>query len=82
MTVPLLHLPPGRPAVIREVRPLHTDDEVAARLRDLGFVPGETVQVVARAPFGRDPIAVQVGFTRFALRRTEAERVFIEAEAA
>lgn len=82
MTVALLNLPPGRPAVIRDVRPLHPGDDVATRLRDLGFVPGETVHVVARAPFGRDPIAVQVGFTRFALRRAEAERVLIEADAA
>ena len=26
-------------------------------------------------PFGGDPLLVQVGFTRFALRRSEAERV-------
>jgi len=29
---------------------------------------------------GGDPILVQVGFTRFALRRSEADRVKLEVE--
>jgi len=33
------------------------------------------VEVVARGPIGADPILVQIGFTRFALRRSEAARV-------
>ena len=37
------------------------------------FVPGATVRVVARGPLGGEPIAVQLGSTRFALRRSEAE---------
>ena len=47
------------------------------RLRELGFVAGEEVQVVAGGPFGADPLLVQVGFTRFALRRVEAARVHL-----
>ncbi|MCC6374993.1 MAG: FeoA domain-containing protein, partial [Moraxellaceae bacterium] len=34
----------------------------------------------SKAPFGGDPILVQVGFTRFALRLCEAERVVIEEQ--
>jgi Fe2+ transport system protein FeoA len=30
---------------------------------------------------GADPLLVQFGFTRFALRRAEAERVIVEAAA-
>ncbi|MBS7456209.1 FeoA family protein [Coralloluteibacterium stylophorae] len=58
-------------------------DAIARRLRELGFVPGEAVRVVAVAPFGGDPIVVSIGTTRFALRRAEAARVRVtEAVAA
>lgn len=65
-------------ARIAAIVPHAQSDAVAQRLEELGFVPGETVRVVARGPLGREPIAVQVGFTRFALRRAEAERVMID----
>ena len=51
------------------------NDAVARRLRELGFVAGEDVEVVAAGPLGAEPLLVQVGFTRFALRRAEAARV-------
>lgn len=54
-------------------------DSIAHRLKELGFVPGERVRLITVAPFGGDPILVQVGFTRFALRRSEAKRVLVEA---
>ncbi|EPX99428.1 iron transporter FeoA [Ralstonia sp. AU12-08] len=57
-------------------------DPISQRLRELGFVTGEVVRVVAVGPFGGDPLVVQVGFTRFALRRQEAARVRLRAEAA
>lgn len=50
-------------------------DGIARRLRELGFVAGERVEVVATGPFGGEPLLVQIGFTRFALRRSEAARV-------
>ena len=53
-------------------------DTIAHRLKELGFVPGEQVRLITVAPFGGDPILVQIGFTRFALRRSEAKRVLIE----
>lgn len=54
-------------------------DAISRRLLDLGFVAGECVQCVAAAPWGGDPMLVQIGFTRFALRRSEARRIRIEA---
>lgn len=42
------------------------------RLLELGFVEGETIRVVAESFPHRDPIAVRVGNTTFALRRHEA----------
>jgi len=53
-------------------------DMIAHRLKELGFVPGESVRLITTAPFGGDPLLVQVGFTRFALRRSEAARVLVE----
>lgn len=67
-------------AVVETVETLHTEDRIAVRLRDLGFVAGEPVRVVARAPWGGDPLLVQIGMTRFALRKNEARRVVIRPE--
>ena len=36
------------------------------------------MEVVAAGPLGAEPLLVQVGFTRFALRRQEAERVRVQ----
>ena len=58
---------------------MNENDPIAQRLRDYGFVRGEPVKLVGRGPVGADPLLVQIGFTRFALRRTEAARVIIEA---
>ena len=77
----LSELKKGQSAVVRQVEDAHPDDAVARRLRELGFVEGEPVRVVATGPIGRDPILVQIGFTRFALRRPEAARVVLDGAA-
>lgn len=69
------------PAVVETVEEQTPNDPIAQRLRDLGFVAGEGVEVVASGPLGAEPLLVQVGFTRFALRRSEAARVRLRAEA-
>ncbi len=46
--------------------------ELARRLAELGFLPGEQVRVVARGFLAREPIAVRVGTGTFALRLFEA----------
>ncbi|CAG67232.1 MULTISPECIES: FeoA family protein [Acinetobacter] len=55
-------------------------DPIANRLETLGFVPGEKVQIVTKGVFGGDPILVQLGFTRFALRKVEAAKIQICSE--
>ena len=45
------------------------------RLLELGFAPGETIRVVAESFPRRDPMAVRLGNTTFALRRQEAAMV-------
>ena len=78
----LIDLPRGACATVRLVEDIMPADPIAGRLRDLGFVPGEPVRVVAHGPIGADPLVVQVGFTRFALRRAEAARVRVYPQAA
>ncbi|AOX18977.1 FeoA family protein [Kozakia baliensis] len=72
-------LPMGGHAIIDKVEHRTATDAIAARLNELGFAPGEPVQIVAVGPMGRDPIAVRLGSTRFALRRGEAARVSLRA---
>lgn len=63
--------------VIDHIEALSTHDAIAQRLGELGFVPGEPVKVIAFGPLGGDPMAVEIGFTRFALRRSEAHRIVL-----
>ena len=78
----LSELPKGLPAIVDRVDDAHAADPIAQRLRDLGFVDGEPVRVVATAPMGSDPLLIQIGSTRFALRRAEAARVSVREQAA
>lgn len=68
----------GQAATIIDVTHESADDSIARRLRDLGFIKGEEVKLVTYGPLGRDPLLVQIGFTRFALRVSEASRVEVQ----
>ena len=74
----LRDLPLDTPAFVTEVRDASGGDIISQRLRELGFVPGEPVEVVGRGPLGGEPLLIRIGFTRFALRGNEAERVQVE----
>jgi ferrous iron transport protein A len=76
--VRLCDLPKGASAVVERVEDVQANDPIAQRLRDLGFVEGERVKLVAQGPVGADPLLVQIGYTRFALRRSEAARVTVQ----
>jgi ferrous iron transport protein A len=73
----LSDLKKGDTAIVAQVHDAQAADPIARRLRDLGFVPGERLRVVAHGPMGADPLLVQIGSTRFALRRSEASRVSV-----
>jgi ferrous iron transport protein A len=73
--VKLTDLPRRIAAIVESVEDRAPNDGIARRLRELGFVAGEAVEVMAAGPVGAEPLLVQVGFTRFALRRSEAERI-------
>lgn len=68
----------GRRALVVRVEDHAQGDVISGRLRSIGFVPGEQISVQTYGPFGREPLLVQVGMTRFALRRAEAARVIVE----
>lgn len=53
---------------------------VSRRLLELGFVPGEPIEVVETVWPGGDPMAVRLGGTTFALRRREALAVLVAVE--
>ena len=52
------------------------------RLGELGFLPGEPLQLLRRGPGGREPLAVLIGNTLFALRLMEAQCVEVQPRAA
>ncbi len=81
-TMTLMDLPIGARARVRAVRSGAEGDarDLACRLLEIGFVEGEAVRVVAHGHPGREPVAVRIGGTTFALRRFEAERVLVEPE--
>jgi ferrous iron transport protein A len=53
---------------------------IARRLLEIGFIPGERVEVIAEIQPGGDPIAVRIGASMFALRRREAQAVLVRRE--
>ncbi len=56
----------------------HAQQQLVLRLIEIGFLPGERVRVVAHGHPGREPIAVRLGHTTFALRRFEADFIRVE----
>ena len=81
--MPLSELPNGAMACVTNVRAGSRDvsDATIKRLGELGFIPGEPVQMLRRGPGGREPLAVQIGDTQFALRLIEAACIEVEVVA-
>jgi ferrous iron transport protein A len=59
----------------------HPDQEhTVLRLLEIGFLPGERVRLMAASLPGRDPLAVRVGHSTFALRRHEAALITVSGQ--
>ncbi|HKX41062.1 MAG TPA: FeoA family protein [Burkholderiaceae bacterium] len=71
----LNELPNGARAVVERVVAASADVDAVAlrRLVELGFIPGEPLQLLRRGPGGREPLAVLIGETMFGLRLLEAQ---------
>ena len=57
------------------------DSVTVQRLEELGFIEGEPVLMLRRGPGGREPLAVQIGETLFALRLVEAQSIAVTVAA-
>ena len=73
-------LPTGGHATVKAVRAAMPgiDAALLRRLGEIGFVAGEPVHLLRRGPGGREPLAVQVGDTMFALRALEARCIEVD----
>jgi Fe2+ transport system protein FeoA len=74
-TVTLDQLPTGRSAVVKKVQ---KPSPTTLRLMELGLVPGRSVQVLKRAPFG-GPMQLSLVGTRVSLRAHDARAFEIDA---
>lgn len=76
-TTLLSDLPNGAHATVERVvaASSEADETMLRRLGELGFIRGEPLHVLRRGPGGREPLAVLVGETMFALRLLEAQCV-------
>ncbi len=71
LTTTLGKFPKGKKGKIVALAP----NGLLTRFLELGFLEGESVEVVHEAPFGKDPLAVRVRGTLFAMRRCEADNI-------
>ncbi len=80
MPMLLSQLPNGAHALVSCVEANSTEvgEATLRRLGELGFIPGEPVHMLRRGPGGREPLAVQVGDTQFALRLLEAQCIEVQ----
>ena len=77
--VSLSALSPGTTGVVVSVgSPSENLTPLDRRLLEFGFCSGERVEILAEARPGRDPFVVRVGNTTLALRRREAEKIWVE----
>jgi len=82
MSMLLSQLPNGAHALVERVESASAEvgESTVRRLGELGFIPGEPIQMLRRGPGGREPLAVQVGETLFALRLVEAQCIHVQAD--
>ena len=77
--VSLAALPPGTRGCVVSVGSSATPlSALERRLLEFGFVHGEQIEILAEARPGRDPFVVRIGNTTIALRRREAQSVWVE----
>jgi len=69
------NIPTGIRYKIKEI----TDSSLAINFLEIGILPGKSLELVQRAPFG-GPLAFLVGDNLIALRADEANLVIVEAD--
>ncbi len=71
--IPLSELPPGQHAIVDR---LETSQDVGLKLVELGFCPGEDIQILRQAPLN-GPIEVELMAYRLCIRQSEAEKILV-----
>ncbi|MBU3620821.1 FeoA domain-containing protein [Polynucleobacter sp. CS-Odin-A6] len=75
----LQEIPLGIRARVSQIAPLDNQQhDIRCQLEDIGFLPGEQVEVLRKGLLGQGPILVRVGSSTFALRESEARMVQVE----
>jgi len=69
----LSELSPGSSGKIHSI----ADNELLLKLMEMGCVPGESIRLDQRAPWG-DPVSVTVAGYNLSLRKNEAEAIMVE----
>jgi len=72
----LRNMAAGEKGIVTQVK---TQGELGRRIRDMGLVPGTTVQIQGRAPL-KDPVAIRVRDFTLSLRNSEADFIYVEVE--
>ena len=71
-------LPGIRARVSRIANTSNQPVDIRGQLEDIGFLPGEQVEVLRKGLLGQGPILIRVGSSTFALRESEARMVEVE----
>lgn len=70
----------GQKLLVADIRPPAGQPEWLAWLTDLGFTPGEQVELLQGGSHPKDPIVFRVGQCKIALRRSEAACITVQPE--
>lgn len=81
-SIPLGTLKVGSYATIDRIVSDDPEQGIGMRLRELGFIEGAKVRILHEAPFGGDPIVVEVRGALLALRRQEASQIEVHPDQA
>ncbi len=74
--IALRHMSPGQKGSINKVS---AKGELGRRIRDMGLVPGASIQIQGRAPL-KDPVAIRTRDFTLTLRNSEADYIEVEVE--
>lgn len=72
----LADMKPGQESKIHAVG---SETQLGQRLMALGFLPGQMLRMVKRAPFG-DPLLVEIGSRVVSMRKAEARNIIVAPE--
>jgi ferrous iron transport protein A len=67
-----------KPGEIATIISIHTDEALHQRLLAMGFRAGKQIELIRKARFS-GPLQVRIGTTDILLRRTEAEKIRVQA---